>query len=169
MLLHAYAGSGKTSTAAEFARWYALTGGIEGPVLFSSFERHLPLARVLDKIGEVVWPRSGAMRASIGALLMTRQRRQIALDVLREVPVLWIWDNVEPITGFPAGPQSDWSAAEQQELRDFLLEARDTKAKFLLTSRRDEQAWLGECAGPRQGAADADAGATAARWRHRRA
>jgi MoxR-like ATPase len=25
LLLHAYAGSGKTTTAAEFARWYALT------------------------------------------------------------------------------------------------------------------------------------------------
>ena len=42
------------------------------------------------------------------------------LDVLRRGPVLWIWDNVEPITGFPAGTQSDWSAAEQQELRDFI-------------------------------------------------
>jgi CHAT domain len=42
VLLHVFAGSGKTSTAAEFARWYALTGGVEGPVFFSSFERHLP-------------------------------------------------------------------------------------------------------------------------------
>jgi tetratricopeptide (TPR) repeat protein len=66
------------------------------------------------------------------------------LDVLRQVPVLWIWDNVEPVAGFPAGTPSDWSAAEQQALRDFLSEARGTKAKFLLTSRRDEQAWLGE-------------------------
>ena len=31
VLLHAYAGSGKTSTAAEFARWYSLTGGIDRP------------------------------------------------------------------------------------------------------------------------------------------
>ena len=53
VLMHAYAGSGKTAAAAEFARWYALTGGIAGPVLFTSFERHLPLARVLDKIGRV--------------------------------------------------------------------------------------------------------------------
>ncbi len=56
VLLHAFAGSGKTTTAAEFARWYALTGGIEGPVLFTSFERHLPLARALDKIGEIFGP-----------------------------------------------------------------------------------------------------------------
>jgi len=42
VLLHAYAGSGKTATAAEFARWYATTGGIRGPVLFTSFEQHQP-------------------------------------------------------------------------------------------------------------------------------
>jgi tetratricopeptide (TPR) repeat protein len=58
--------------------------------------------------------------------------------------VLWIWDNVEPVTGFPAGTTSDWSDIEQQELRAFLSAARETKAKFLLTSRRDEMAWLGE-------------------------
>ena len=43
VLLHAYAGSGKTATAAEFARWYRPTGGIDGPVLFTSFEQ-LPAA-----------------------------------------------------------------------------------------------------------------------------
>jgi tetratricopeptide (TPR) repeat protein len=58
--------------------------------------------------------------------------------------VLWIWDNVEPINGFPAGTASDWSVEEQQEMRAFLTSARDTKAKFLLTSRRDEALWLGE-------------------------
>jgi hypothetical protein len=66
----------------------------------------------------------------------------VALQVLRQVPVLWIWDNVEPIAGFPAGAPSAWSAAEQKELADFLRAARVTKAKFLLTSRRDERAWL---------------------------
>ena len=143
VLLHAFAGSGKTTTAAEFARWYALTGGVKGPVLFTSFERRLPLARALDKIGEVFGQsleRSGVQWGAAN----DAQRREIALQVLRQIPVLWIWDNVEPITGFPAGTPSDWSVPEQQELRDFLLEARDTKAKFLLASRRDEQTWLGE-------------------------
>jgi tetratricopeptide (TPR) repeat protein len=143
VLLHAYAGSGKTSTAAEFARWYALTGGVEGPVLFSSFERHLPLARLLDKIGEVFGRWLSSKGIEWDAVTRPGQRRKVALDVLRQVPVLWIWDNVEPVTGFPAGTASDWSAAEQQELRAFLSAARDGKAKFLLTSRRDEQAWLG--------------------------
>jgi hypothetical protein len=43
VLLHAYAGSGKTSTAAEFARWYRQTGGVDGPILFTSFEQHKTL------------------------------------------------------------------------------------------------------------------------------
>jgi hypothetical protein len=144
VLLHAYAGSGKTATAAEFARWYSLTGGVQGPIIFTSFERHLPLARVLDKIGEVFGPALEGSGVQWGAVTDEGQRRQIALSVLKQVPVLWIWDNVEPITGFPAGTPSDWSEAEQQELRDFLSDARDTQAKFLLTSRRDEQAWLGD-------------------------
>jgi hypothetical protein len=144
VLLHAYAGSGKTSTAAEFARWYALTGGVDGPVLFSSFERHLPLARVLDKIGEVFGQALEANRIHWNALTDPTQRQNIALQALQQVPVLWIWDNVEPVTGFPAAATSDWSPAEQQELRAFLTAARETKAKFLLTSRRDEAAWLGD-------------------------
>jgi hypothetical protein len=45
VLLHAYAGSGKTTTAVEFARWYAQTGGVRGAVLFTAFENYKPLAR----------------------------------------------------------------------------------------------------------------------------
>jgi hypothetical protein len=143
VLLHAFAGSGKMATAAEFARWYSLTRGVQGPVIFTSFERRLPLARVLDKIGEVFGAALEGAGVQWGAVTDDGQRRQIALDVLRQIPVLWIWDNVEPITGFPAGTPSDWGEAEQKELRDFLADARETKAKFLLTSRRDEQVWLG--------------------------
>lgn len=138
VLLHAYAGSGKTSTAAEFARWRRETGGLAGPVLFTSFEQHKPLSRVLDELGRVF---EGALAKS-GIQWLTlddAQRRDIALQLLRQAPVLWIWDNVEPIAGFPAGTAFAWSAAEQQELLDFLRAARGSKAKFLLTSRRDER------------------------------
>jgi len=143
VLLHAYAGSGKTATAAEFARWYALTGGVEGPVLFTTFEQHKPLPRVLDRIGQVF---GGALeQAGVHWLALDdAQRREEALQLFRQVPVLWIWDNVEPITGFPAGTPSAWSEEEQKELADFLREVRGTKARFLLASRRDERTWLGE-------------------------
>jgi hypothetical protein len=143
VLLHAYAGSGKTATAAEFARWYALTGGVEGPVLFTSFEQYKPLARVLDQIEQIFGPALEA--ASVNWLALPDEaRRQVALQVLQQIPVLWIWDNVEPVAGFPSGTASAWSATEQQELVDFLRAARETRARFLLTSRRDEGAWLGD-------------------------
>jgi hypothetical protein len=72
------------------------------------------------------------------------QRRDVAVQVLKQVPVLWVWDNVEPVAGFPEGSESVWSSEEQQELRGFLAELRQTKASVLLTSRRQERAWLGE-------------------------
>lgn len=144
VLLHAYAGSGKSATAKEFARWYHLTGGVRGPVLFTTFERYKPLAQVLNEsIGRFF---DGMLeRAGVHWLtLPEEQRRGVALQVLSQIPVLWIWDNVEPIHGFPAGTPSAWSAAEQDELADFLRAARQTRVKFLLTSRRDEREWLGD-------------------------
>ena len=138
VLLHAYAGSGKTATAAEFARWYALTGGVEGAVLFTSFERHKPLAGVLNQLGQMFEPLLEGSGIQWLAL-SDEERREVALQVLKQIPVLWIWDNVEPIAGFPAGNRSRWSKKEQRELADFLRDARETQAKFLLTSRRDEQ------------------------------
>src|SRR5258708_22901673 len=140
--MHAYAGGGKTTTAAEFARWYAPTGGVEGPVLFTHFERHLPLARVLDKIGAIFGQALEGAGVHWDAITDIEQRKDSALQILPQVPALWIWDNVEPITGFPAGAKSHWSIEEQQELREFLSAARETQAKFLLTSRRSEDSWL---------------------------
>ena len=61
VLLHAFAGAGKSATAAEFARWYAATGGLDHPdhpewgpgaVLWSSFEHHLTADRVLGTAGD---------------------------------------------------------------------------------------------------------------------
>ena len=148
VLLHAYAGSGKTSTAVEFAGWYATTGGLTDPasgrrglVLFSSLEQHTPLVALLNQLGAAVEPvlqANGIQWLS----LSDAERREVALQVLARVPVLWIWDNVEPVAGFPAGTRSAWTAAEQGELREFLHALAGTRARVLLTSRRDERAWL---------------------------
>ena len=142
VLLHGYAGDGKTSTAAEFARWYTSTGGVSGPVFFTSFEQHKPLARVLDSIEQVFG--TALKRQGIDWLTLgDSERRAVALNVLRQVPVLWVWDNVEQVAGFPEGRASSWSTEEQRELVDFLRDAQVTKARFMLTSRRDEHGWLG--------------------------
>jgi tetratricopeptide (TPR) repeat protein len=142
VLLHAWAGAGKTTTAAEFARWYAHTGGT-ATVLFTSFEHHLTLAGLLDQAGHQLSPlleRAGIQWAA----LTEAQRHDIMLQVLAQVPVLWVWDNIEPVTGFPTGTESPWTLGEQHDLKAFLTDLAATRCKVLLTSRRDEQAWLGD-------------------------
>lgn len=148
VLLHAYAGQGKTATAVEFARWYAQTGGL-GPrpkVLFTSFESHTDLADMLNQIGQPFAQMLQASGIEWYALTDPAERRKIVLQLLRQIAVLWIWDNVELVAGFPKGTESAWTDAEQTELASFLKQLKEdkaTKVKILLTSRRDEQKWLG--------------------------
>lgn len=144
VLLHAFAGSGKTATAAEFARWYSQTGGIDGPVLFTSFEAHRTLGQTLEQLGRTFEKELTKAGIHWPTITDPAERRNIALHILRQFSVLWIWDNIEPVTGFPAGTSSVWDKVEQDELADFLRDASDAGTKFLLTSRRDERPWLGD-------------------------
>jgi tetratricopeptide (TPR) repeat protein len=153
VLLHAFAGAGKSSTAAEFARWYQATGGIDNPdhpewpgaVLWSSFEHHLTADRVIGTAGDVFAPLLEANGIPWAAVTDPAQRRDVVMQVLKQVPVLWVWDNVEPVTGFPEGAPSDWAEAEQADLAELLRDlAQRTRCKVLLTSRRDEHRWLGD-------------------------
>jgi hypothetical protein len=74
--------------------------------------------------------------------LPDEQRRQVAGQIIRQRPLLWIWDDLLPSAGPPhlAG-RSDGG---QQELLAFLRSARDTRARILLLSRSDEQDRLGD-------------------------
>ncbi len=179
VLLHAYAGQGKTATAVEFARWYAQTGGLtplspEGRgvggegfsplVLFTSFESHTNLTDALNQIGHIFAPLLQANGIEWHALNDNQQRRGLVMNLLRQIPLLWIWDNVELVAGFPAGTESAWTKLEQTDLAEFLKQVKldkSTKVKILLTSRRDEQNWLGGIAQrikmPRMSNADAAA------------
>jgi hypothetical protein len=141
VLLHAYAGSGKTSTAAEFAGWYEQTRGLDRSPIFTSFEHHLTLGQVLNELSRPFEDHLKSNRIEWFAL-EDSQKHAIAMQLLRQFPVLWIWDNIEPITGFPARAASHWTVEEQNELANFLRDVSATKAKLLLTSRRDERAWL---------------------------
>ncbi|HTS97723.1 MAG TPA: CHAT domain-containing protein [Streptosporangiaceae bacterium] len=151
VLLHAFAGAGKTTTGAEFARWYQATGGLHhrqlgaGPVLWSSFEHHLPLDRLLDTVGDAFSSLLEANGIHWQTLTDPAQRYGLVLQLLAQVPTLWVWDNVEPVTGFPPGARSAWSAAEQDQIVALLRDlAQQTCCKVLLTSRRDERHWLGD-------------------------
>ena len=144
VLLNAYAGSGKTMTAAEFARWYAQTGGLRGPILFTSFEQYKPFTQILSAVEETY--RAVLEQNNIQWLALSDEDRlNLTLQIFQQIPPLWIWDNVEPVNGFPAGADSAWSLSEQRELRTFLqIVTAQSKTKFLLTSRRDEREWLGD-------------------------
>ena len=73
------------------------------------------------------------------AVLNSEARRALVVDMARQAPLLWIWDNVEHIAGFPVGRESLWSPSEQQELADFLRDLQDTPRALLSRRIRCEQ------------------------------
>ena len=143
VLLEGEAGMGKTATAGQFAAWYALTEGFDGPVLFTSFDHHKTLAAVLDQLA-VVFREALESADYRWVSLPPEERFEVALHVLNQISVLWIWDNVEHVAGFPQDQSSLWTMEEQEELANFLRLARETQAKFLLLSRPVKSHWLGE-------------------------
>jgi hypothetical protein len=145
VLLHAFAGAGKTSLAREFALWYRYSGGLadeDGRILWSSFESYNPLAP-FDGFEQVFRDRlkrdGGAWTAA-----SRETRKNIALDVLDQVPALWVWDNVELVGGFPPGSEPLWSDEERRFLAELLVDLTRTRCKVLLVGRRPEEEWLGE-------------------------
>jgi hypothetical protein len=150
VLLHADAGAGKSAVAAEFARWYQATGGLDyadhstGLVICTSFARHTSLAGVLEVAGKYLTGFPEAGQVNWPTVQDADICRDIILGILLQVPVVWMWDDIQQVAGFPIGTPSGWSGPEQDELADFLRDIKDhTRAQMLLVSRYGEQAWLG--------------------------
>ena len=143
VLLEGMAGIGKTEMAAGFARWWAETGALDGPIFFFKFEHHLPLEQVIDRVGQVFGPLIKAQVKEEWHLLSAEKRRGYAVQILKRVPCFMIWDNFEPVHGFPTGTKSFWTDEEQEDLRKFLVAIRGGATKVLISSRRDE-GWLGD-------------------------
>ena len=146
VLLRGMAGVGKTSAATEFARWLAETGGLEERAFYFSFEHHLTLAGVCDQIGAAFQPLIKKQLGLEWAVQEASKRRDLVLQILKGKSCLLVWDNFEPVAGFPSGAASEWTKEEQVELREFLLALRDEKTRVLLCSRREER-WLGDVVG----------------------
>ena len=150
VLLHGPPGIGKTAAAAEFLRWHSLTSELEGPMLFTTFDIFQPLAEVLEKFGQMFGPLISQQTGIDWGRESEAGRRDLALQVMERVPMVWVWDNVDTLSEGTSEERVSPHWIEQNELADFLRAARTTQAKFLLTSRRDEITWIGGLAARRR-------------------
>jgi CHAT domain len=142
VLLNGEAGIGKTATAAEFARWYLLTGGVPGPVIYTSLSEHADVAALAAQLITALAEDPAAPRMT-GTDLAGVPGLQVISQIVRQIPLLWIWDGLELASGPPA-PGPGRPAPEWQELLSIVHCVRDTRAKLLLISRHDQRAWLGD-------------------------
>ena len=133
-LLKGMGGVGKTELVCGFARWLDETQGRTGGIFFTSFEHGAGLIQVVNQIGRALWDDSFSQ-------LMPEQQRTEVLEYLRTHPCLLIWDNFEPVAGFPTGNEPLLSDAERHNLKQFLEDLRGGKSWVLITSRREES-WL---------------------------
>jgi tetratricopeptide (TPR) repeat protein len=131
VLLHGLAGSGKSSAAAEFARWYLTTDGVQR-IVYTSFEHHLRAAQVIDAC-EGVFSDELRSRSVEWLILSFEEKLATARNLMDTLPTLWIWDNIEAIADLPALGQPAWTPEDRGTLRELLTQL---PTRFLLTSRR---------------------------------
>lgn len=139
MLLHGEAGLGKTTTAAEFGRWYTLTGGIQGPVIYTSLSHHPNVAALAAQLTAAMAEYVHTPRPLVWDDLTGEQALLVIGQLMRQIPLLWILDDLGQEPAHPAQ-----APAGRQELLSLLRSAHSTKAKLLLISRDEEQSWLGD-------------------------
>ncbi|MEH2330441.1 tetratricopeptide repeat protein [Nostoc sp.] len=133
VLVQGMGGVGKTELAAGFARWFHNTQGCEY-IFFTSFEQGAGLSQVINQIGRAL----GGERFS---QMIPEQQDAVVWQYLQTHPCLLIWDNFEPVNGFPTGNEPLLSGEERNKLKRFLKELRGGKSWVLITSRREEP-WL---------------------------
>ncbi|HEY9707957.1 MAG TPA: CHAT domain-containing protein, partial [Oculatellaceae cyanobacterium] len=134
VLLQGMAGVGKTELACGLARWLEETQGRTGKIFFMSFEQGATLSNVVNQVGREVWgDKFSQYRAE--------QQQQAILKYLKTQSSLLIWDNFEPVAGFPAGNEPLLNGSERDNLQRFLKDLRGGKSWVLITSRREES-WL---------------------------
>jgi tetratricopeptide (TPR) repeat protein len=128
------AGVGKTELACGFARWLEETQGRTGKIFFLSFEHGATLSSVINQVGREIWDDKFFQYQA--------EQQQIAvLQQLKTESYLLIWDNFEPIAGFPSGNEALLSQSERESLKSFLKDLRGGRSWVLITSRREEP-WL---------------------------
>ncbi len=137
VLMKGMGGVGKTELSCGFARWLEETQGRDSKMFFVSFEHGATLVNVINSVGREVWKDK---IDKFNSLPIDKQQAAV-LKYLQTQPCLLIWDNFEPVNGFPTGNQPLLIEEERNELKQFLKQLRSGKTWVLISSRREE-AWL---------------------------
>ena len=133
VVLTGLGGSGKTALAYGFARWYAETGGCPGGVFVTSFKEKADFGQVVGSI------------AGFGtdfSILPEEKQWECLVQYLREHPSLLIWDNFEPVAGYPEGAVPLATDEEREKLSQFLKALRGGKSRVIITTRKPDENWL---------------------------
>ncbi|MDJ0899540.1 MAG: CHAT domain-containing protein [Xenococcus sp. MO_188.B8] len=138
VLLKGMGGVGKTELAKGFARWLHDTKGRKGGIFFTTFEAGATLNNVVNQIGR-------SLMGDRFAQFSFEQQRAGIMQYLQTNPCLLIWDNFEPVAGFPTGNEPLLTQEARAELKQWLKQMRGQQGKgqswVLITSRREER-WL---------------------------
>lgn len=135
VLLHSPVNTGKTATASEFARWYSLTGGVKGPVLYTSFREYDSVDSVLGSFGLEI-----NHKLNIDVNKFNFANIQYVYQVIDQAKMLWIWDDIEYI--FKPAKHNVWNAKDKKNLLDLLRNISNSKTKLLLISDNEEKLFL---------------------------
>lgn len=130
VLLHGEAGLGKTATATEFARWYRQTGGVLGPVIYTSLSDQATVAALAAQLTAALAAHLASPVAD--ADLAGARGARVITQIMTQVPLLWIWDDL-------GGPSPEWP-----ELLSLIRSAPGTRTKLLLISPDDRRGELGD-------------------------
>jgi tetratricopeptide (TPR) repeat protein len=134
VLLSGMGGTGKTELAYGFARWYAETGGCDGGVFKASFKEKCDFGQI---VGSTVG------YATDFSKFPSEEQFKMLVGYLKNNPCLLIWDNFESVSGNPQGTDPLANDAEKQILSRFLKSLRGGKSRVIITTRKEDENWLG--------------------------
>jgi tetratricopeptide (TPR) repeat protein len=133
ILISGIGGVGKTELVRGFARWYAATGGCPGGVFAASFKEKADFGQVLGSV------------AGFGtdfSRLRDAEQWDALVNFLRDNPCLLVWDNFEPVAGYPTGGEPLASDEERDKLSRFLKALKGGKSRVIITTRKPSEDWL---------------------------